>query len=148
MKALEFKQKSWHFWLANFGRTRIYRERYDDEDIQTDICSYTNAVFKGLIAFIIVACLALAGATWLVSSVLNIVGYFVLGYGLYETTKGFIFLVGILSVALAALLTGAGIGRGIERLRDRVDNTEPGFVRTAYRSWKDKYCLKITFKAE
>jgi uncharacterized membrane protein len=147
MKALEFKQKSWHFWLANFGRTRIYRQRWED-DINTDICSYTSAVFKGLITFVIVACLALAGVTLVVSSVLNIVGYFVFDYGLYETTKGFIFFMAILTLALAVLFAVVGIGRGIENLRDRVDNTEPGFVRTAYRSWKDRFCLKITFKAE
>jgi hypothetical protein len=147
MKALEFKQKSWHFWLANFGHTRIYRQRWED-DINTDICSYTSAVFYGLITFLFFAIFALAGATWVVSSVLNIFSYFVFDYGLYETTKGFIFLVGILGLAFAALFAGVGISQGIGRLRDRVANAEPGFVGTAYRSWKDKFCLKITFKAE
>ena len=127
MKTFEFKLKSWHFWLANFGETRVYGT--------TDICSYIRNVLKGLLLFIIFL-LTIGGLGGLLCFVVgNIIGWLFMDYQLHDAslfvgglTLGFIVLIGSLVA------------------KEEIQSKEPGVVRLAYRSWKDKFCARIEFK--
>ena len=151
MKELVFDRTSWHFWIANFGHKRVRPEKWDD-NIQTDICTYTRAVFWGLINFTLVALLFSTLGGLVLFSIGNLIGYFLFDYGLYEITKAVMATIAIVAGAIGALVGFCAIvaayKTSIGYVSDKMADAKPGFVKNAYRSWKDKYCVKITINGE
>jgi uncharacterized membrane protein len=131
MKTLTFKENSWHHRLAKMGG-------FDWSC--GDICSYTRKVMMGALGAILVSALALILLYLAVHMVMGI--GFSLWYGMFLfTDAGF---AGLVVVSIVSLVTG------IFFLSDRLQKynlenqyNDPGFVKTAYRSWKEKYCARI-----
>ena len=127
MKTFELKKKSWHYWIANFGEERVYES--------TDICSYIRYVIKGGLLFLLVASVGIFLGGSLLFSIGNLFGWLFLGYELEKVTFT-TFSVIILFGALIGFFLG----------KEAIEQSEPGFVRLAYRSWKDKFCAKVELK--
>lgn len=131
MKTFELKKKSWHYWLANFGGERVYTH--------TDICAYIRYVMYGTFFLMLVAAFlaTLSGAT--LFAIGNLFSWLFLGYQLHDITQViFGILVGF-SLMIAVMAAKA-------HYNVNVRDSEPGFVRLAYRSWKDKFCARIELK--
>ena len=139
MKTYTLKKDSWHYWLASFGdELRMYSVY--------DICSYIRAMLVGsfqllfvtvVVLFVTVVVCLIGGA--ILYSIGNLFSWLFLGYQLSQLTLMFF--------ALLAGLIGAGIIIAfIEASKNRVKTTEPGFVRLAYRRFKEKTCSLVEFE--
>jgi len=126
MKPFIVRRSSWHWYLANFG-TSCHAD---------DICAYTREVLAG--AWLVALCSTLIGGFTAVLS--DLLGYLLatlFNWSLIEPrdlTAGTLIVLGVVAVFVTVFL-----------LRERVDVNvrAPSFVREAYASWKDKYCVEI-----
>jgi len=132
MKTYTLKKDSWHYWLASFGdELRMYSVY--------DICSYIRAMLVGSFQLLFVAVVISAISGAVLYSIGNLFSWLFLGYQLSQLT--------IMVSALFAGLIGAAIIIGIiETSKNRVRTTEPGFVRLAYRRFKEKTCSLVEFE--
>ncbi len=145
----ELKRDSWHYRLANFasedGNRRVYRD--------SDICTYIRALMLG--AFWFLVCLwfvALAGI-WVGTTVYNLYTFAV--YGSALTAPAIVLCCLIITLALIVVIA-VQVERYKERKHQRrmeilrqggeVPEPKPGFIRLAYRKFKDKTCFKLEFK--
>ena len=144
MKTLNFNKNSIHFRLANM---------YDDFDCNDDhdLCSYTKYVLCGFVLSMII--LFFGTIVWyiLVSTVLGII--FSLAYGvLLFNQAGFLGAVVIAFLLFLSLVTfGKYIYRKYRNSKNK-NNKElglppkpDGFLVNAYKGWKEKYCVRVTF---
>lgn len=133
MKEVVFKQKSWHYWLATFGDDFRVNPHGDD------ICNYIRSVFIGTFWLLVMtfAGAFLGGAV--LFSIGNLFSWMFLGYELHNLTLG---VFGILIGFTIMLLFMASK----EVLQEKLRDSEPGFVRSAYSKFKDKTCFYIKFK--
>jgi hypothetical protein len=129
MKTFELKQKSWHYWLANFGDQRIHTT--------TNICEYVRCMLIGamLLSFSVLAVSLFGGAT--LFTIGNIFSWLFFGYEFHNLSA--IMTGTFSSIALMFLFI-------VGKAKLNETENEPGFVRLAYRSWKDKYCARIELK--
>lgn len=139
MKTLTFNANSVHHKLAVFGNLNEYRS--------TDICTYTRSVLWGLFKFLGCVLLSLVlvvfASTALVEVVLSVV------FSLYTGT----FMFSELGLATAIVLVVVGIFVGVKFTYDKIgehsndprSNKPDGFIKSAYRSFKGKYCVRVTF---
>lgn len=148
MKEFNLKYKSWHLWLANFGKCRIHPE------YGTDICTYTRAFFVGAFWFAVCSFCAALFFGWIGHSLYAIVAY-VLGYlqELPESTVIFMGVAGVLSLSMIVVLFYDRYQnyKYEKRARDRAQGKTPpppGFITLTYRKFKDKTCFKINFNKE
>ena len=131
MKTFELKRKSWHYWLANFAEERVW--------LHADICSYIRSVLVGTFWFSVMAFTASVVAGFVLYAFGNLFSWLFLGYQLSDvTTIVFSTIFGLLLV-FVFLISG-------EKIHYKLRDSEPGFARLAYRSWKDKFCAKVEFK--
>jgi hypothetical protein len=135
MTPFTVKTNSWHYKLAKFGK---YDAHYGDHDI----CAYMRRVLFGLFGVIV---LTVIGICFAGSSCFYIGLTF---YALYKLIFGI--ALDPVDWVLIGLPTAVGISnaipviiRRLQRKRSYFPTPEPGFVKTAYRSWKDKYCVKL-----
>lgn len=144
-------RNSWHYKLARFTNS--------DYDVQycEDICSYRSKVFwslfwsivVSLIIFVFVYCVV---KTWAVLVVMMVSVGFHLAWETFGQLVGgqgeATIIVGMLCTAVpTALAILLGTVAFIQHFSDSHDVTPvPGFVKTTYSSWKDKYCVPIEFK--
>ena len=149
MKALTFNRKSWHYWLAT--KVGGYKEYYD-------FCAYVRSVIFGAIVMTMLLALG-AAALYAVGRdvyalyTCQIAGWFgikmVCTYGPFEdVVSGFI--VGILAVVII-LYTVIKYMNYRESVLDKIRAGErppkkPSFIKTAYRSIKEKTCYRVEFK--
>lgn len=136
MKTLTFNTKSLHYRVAKFGLGSY-------NDPSEDICSYVTEVALGTLklslAFMSGAVLATMSAKLIVEVVLSVA--FSIYYSTYlSTTESFIGLC-IISICLIGLV----VTRISAIHRNRSQNKPDSFIRSAYRSVKNKYCVKIKF---
>lgn len=151
MKEFTLNKKSWHYWLANFGTTRMgsYERKYG-----TDICHYIRSVIKGLFLFTIAMAICSALALWVGNAIYEIALYLIKGAELGEPTKFFIVFGGATVITLTILLTVYGAVTGTqtlmrkqrERRWEQGNPDEPGFLTLAYHKFKEKSCFKIKFE--
>lgn len=137
MMTFNLKHDSWHFWLANFGERRVYASH------GTDICSYVRSVLIGTFWFLFVATIGVGLAVVALASFINGIGWLLFGYELEEYARGFFIFFGSL-IGMAVLLLGSVFTK--ETIENKLQEAKPGFVRLAYRSWKDKFCAKVEFE--
>ena len=146
MKALTFNKNSWHFLLAT--KVAGYNAPYSYEGYicgdSADICTYTRHVMGGLL-LLTFAGLLIAGVGFILSNIL-------LGIW-FSIMLGMFFFSEVGTVGLVFIGAGGGLF-GLKTLInwyvDRSSSAETierpdGFVKHAYKSWKEKYCLKINF---
>lgn len=150
MKTLTFDKNSWHFLIATkiAGYTAPFEYTYNDGTTAVhgdpgDICTYSKHVMGGMF-LLTLSGLAIAGASWVVVHMLLGV-WFSLMLGTFFVSE-----VGIAGFIVTIL---AGIIVGVKWRSDRKMSTEyrnrlvkpDGFVKHAYKSWKEKFCLSINF---
>lgn len=141
MKSIVLDKNSSHYWLARKAGFQLNPyEEYNNHDI----CTYTKYVLGGLLVVLIL----LAGFAVVSAAVIHmIMGFaFSIYFGTFLMTE--IGVVGLLTSGVLALLFV------VVYAKNRYDNykwnktykkSEPGFISIAYRSWKDKFCTRITF---
>ena len=141
METLKLKKGSWHYRLASItANLEIFNE--------PDICSYTRSVLAGM--------LIVAAVTVLFSFVSFTLAHMILGvifasiYGAWILTD--IAIIGYILTATFGFIFL--IDRGIKiadvrRIRNKLNPKEvkpDGFVKHAYKSWKNRFCVKVTFE--
>lgn len=154
MKALTFKKNSWHFWLAKLvgyeAPTTWTRgdgtvAHYGDKG---DICTYSRHVVGALFSILVISFFGVMGTaiigTLLAHVILGIIFSIIMGT-FFFTDIG---VIGLFIITIVSLV--AGTMYSLSWLRDRAresdeSNNPDGFIKHAYRSWKEKYCLKINF---
>lgn len=145
MKSVTFNRKSWHFWLAT--KVADYSEESED------FCAYVRSVLFGaamifLMASFVAFCLYAIGREFHSLYTCVIAGWFgiqaVCSYGDFEKAA-----LGVESVIggfmLIAFLAIKYVNWRDERKYKNRDK-EPGFVKIAYRNFKEKTCKKVEFK--
>ena len=132
MKTYTLKKDSWHYWLASFGDDlRMYHVN--------DICAYIRAMIFGLFHLIFVTAIICLLGGGMLFSIGNLFGWLFLGYKLYEITV-------IFTTVFVAVITVLIIAVIVAFTKERTNNTEPGFVRLAYRRVKEKTCSLVEFE--
>lgn len=134
MKAIEFKRGSWHHKLATI-HDPYYNRDWKDE---TDICTYTRHVFLGFLYFLFVCGVFGLLAFVSLNTLFEIYQWVFFSQPMNELSIVFLCVVG-------GILTMVLLAGGTAVVREKLDSSNPGFVRISYRSWKDKFCVKINF---
>lgn len=146
MKSLNFNRESWHYKVATeLGGLPKWFET-------TNICEYTRAVLKGAIMMMIVAAAAFGLLYWVAITIAWWIA--VLYTGVFIDASGPIVLSGIVIIftvvsAVTILINrfqGWLYARQCKKHRE-CDYAPPkpdSFIKKAYRSWKDKTCVRIT----
>lgn len=149
MQAHKLSTNSWHFYLANWGRRRVY---HDDA---IDICSYIRkviagtfnligvTVFMGLFVGIIIACYGHL-AVWIYDC-------YVAGQLVYLPAPAFI---AMLMSALILIAVGHSYyehwaeARAEARKDMDIKPREPGFVSLVAKKFKSKTCFMVEFNQD
>lgn len=133
MKALKLNKDSWHYKLAHM---------YDkDIGYGTDICAYTRTLIASFCLLVFVCCIMGMLAGSFLFMIGGWIAYF-LGYELHGAVIPFTFIYGV-----SAVIIGIVWGKAFYEERQwSQPKKEPGFIRTAYHSWKDKFCMKVEFE--
>ena len=146
MKPFVFNKDSWHYWLAtDVGNFSKYRD-------DSNICEYTRAVIKGAMNVTLIAAVALALVYWITITIVWWV--VILQYGFFEAT-GPIVLSATTGILTVAILIMEGIPwayrkgkRVVYDMRHKDGYRAPvkvdNFLTRAYRSWKEKTCVRVT----
>lgn len=151
MDAVTLSTEAWHFRLANYGTRRI--SSYDLR-VGIDICTYLKLVTAGLVVMITRIALVVLGVAWIGYSLYDLFLMAVFGSDL---TPPAIMLVAVIAAMISALVIIGTVewSKGIaERRRskayadkfERGIEEKPGFLKLAYRKFKDKTCFKIKFE--
>lgn len=135
------KEDSWHMHIANFPGRRIIPQ------YGTDICEYTRAVASGCISFVGLTALMTAASTWTFLSIDNIIDVIMSKTHLASYAYPFIGMVAGLSVTAVIVVAVNLIHNSFEKKWNAGwrPADEPGFLKLAYRKFKDKTCFKINF---
>ena len=144
MRSLKFNTNSLHYKIANIGG---YYRHYDTDDNEvTDICYYTKKVMIGL--FIITIMTALIGVVcWLlINFSFGVIFSIWTGSWLMNPAGEAVLIMSSILITSAILYFGIGkLGQWVRgKIEDSKDKPD-GFVHNAYKSWKEKFCAKITF---
>lgn len=136
------KKDSWHFHIVD-----TYSSGWNIYDPDNNICSYTKAVLKGVFAIVMIS---LVGglATACIGDALIFWTIVVANMRYFDEPS----IWGVFGTAIVSVLTfmfGAFAikdwydTRRIRKLHQpEGERKQPGFIVAAYRSIKDKYCIK------
>lgn len=140
MKSIELKKDSWHYHVATG-----YSSLREWETENTDICSYTRYVLKGMffIALIIIA------ASIILAPIVHLLVGIVVGLAYGAVMLSPFSMIGLLIIAISVII-GILIGSLLwyeDRNKYKVKVKKPdGYVKLAYKSWKEQYCARVEFK--
>lgn len=145
---IQLSKDSWHYRLATycgFRQNYVYSdEKQDWVEEGGDMCSYTNRVLIGFVLIAVAAMIFYVVTAGIIQMLLGLA--FSAYYGAWIMTPlgdalCFVTLVisaaGTLAFSFMKVLTYAD--------NTKIKGSQPSFVKLAYRSWKDKYCVKISF---
>lgn len=151
MKTFNLNKKSWHFWLATrFG----VMDKYEKD---TNFCRYFwSTVLGGFVFSMLTAVVGVATyfVGWIVYSWYQ---FFATGFTMNEGVKVTLIIGALAAIAYALKLLFAFLEKrrrakreayyAIERAKEEGTyvEPEPGFLKQAYRSWKEKTCYKVAF---
>lgn len=150
MTPITFSKNSWHARLVN-----RFTQRYASD--ATNICQYMRWVGWGLLGVILVtlalsvfATFVLSGIVWDIQWLFGYV-HFVGGQNPPARELGacILNLVAVLGSIVAGLMWISGIvkeARYHKKWHTASPSPPPGFIRTAYRSFKDKVCIRVEVK--
>jgi hypothetical protein len=157
MNSLTFNKDSWHYKIA----TKVvgYRPRNDDDWYEgasdnNDMCTYTRHVMGALLLISVGIALGLYAFYALVEVILGIAFSLMYWSWMFSSlgAVGFVFL-SIVSAAygIKTLVNRINESRLMNRreyFKHRLNGiVKPdGFIKNAYKSWKEKYCVRIEFK--
>lgn len=138
MKTLKLNKNSWHYKMVH------RHDRFFDE-YDLDICSYMRKVIYGvfmyILATLIVTFAATAGSILIIETILSIAFGIYYGMDLFsEIGAAGILLLFVGVIAYMVFST-------IKMLTNRVDTAikHDGFVKNAYKSYKEKFCARVEF---
>lgn len=138
MKTLEFKTNTWHYFLATLGG------RIRDE---TDICYYTRSVILG--AFGISVGIFIALFLWHVAVHTVLGAIFSVIYGVYMFSawgQAGLTIFGIASASALVYLLFLALAALKDRAKNKALVKNDNFLYHSYRSWKDKFCMRVVIK--
>jgi hypothetical protein len=146
MKSLTFKKDSWHYKAAMFV--------FDSWQIPNDLCGYVRHVIWGGLMFILLMsfCAALAcGVGYLLCMWLHWLFQMISTMSFIAPSDEAVIvnvILGVIAACGAAILAIKLIvdyknDMRQKRYEEGYVEPEPGFLRVAYRSFKDKTCFKI-----
>jgi len=140
MKELVFDADSWHYKLAKWAGYRPYGDRLD-------ICSYTRRV---AFAFLLIGFLIAVGyvvAYALVHMFFGLIFSWIAGMWIMTIPGEIALFVITVLTALFTFFWLLEVARvKMEKRRERKSNEKAkpdGFVKHAYKGWKERYCSKI-----
>lgn len=134
---LTFNKSSLHYKLALMGGLSKYRD-------DTDICSYTRKVLLGMIAVFV--CAVIVGALSMFLSHMAFAIVFSIMYGTVIITEAAIAGYMMLGTVLIGLLLYKLIEYKEEHRYDVKPRKPDGFMKHAYKSWKEEYCVRVVLK--
>lgn len=152
MKPYFISENSWHYWVVNFGERRI-RASWGD----TDICEYTRCFLQGLMCLVAAAIGISMVVAFVTASVINGIAWMFFGYIIEPWTVSFMIMIGGAVVAVCLFNLAQFMVRRKEAIRQKryelMEKGEytpppPGFLTLAYRKFKDKTCVRLTFKEQ
>lgn len=147
MKAFTLSPSSLHYRFAT-----VYGPRYHSDLQQngSDLCSYVRGVLLGVFAWLTWTIVACAVAWGLCDAIVWTIVAIQVGF-MFEPNLP----AAVLFFIVAAVTAIATVMFTIHTLKTWYYNwkyvksevrTDPGFVKLAYRSFKDKYCTKVVFE--
>lgn len=157
MKPFILNSNSLHFKLAKMAGLRMPRWREVNDPISTDICEYTRYVLKGVFLSVLMF-IAAIGVAYILTEVI-----FSIGFSLFYQMNMFseigqigltllVVLIFMVSVIWASMTFSEYRTRRKEQraMQKDLPEVEPSFLKTAYSSFKGKYCVEvqINFKSE
>lgn len=146
MESHNLSSESWHFYLANWGSLRVYK----DEPI--DICSYIRKVIIGTINMIFATVMIAV----IISGLVFCLGAFV--YWIYQCIVGMELIYLPLPAAVGAMIVTLYLMAVAQRyytdwverreelmLDQEATPKEPGFISLAFQKFKSKSCFMVEF---
>lgn len=145
MKALNFNRDSWHYKVATEwgGMPKWFED--------TNICEYSRAVMKGIAGLLLLTAAAFGLLYWVADTIAWWIAMLVTGVFIEE--PGPIVLTGVTIIGTVSVVGGYLLTRLQWWLEDRRRNKSnngytqqkpDSFVKKAWRSWKDKTCVRVT----
>lgn len=138
MKTIEINQKSWHYKLAEMSC------RYPDCHCR-DICQYTRHVLWGLVGVTFLILLVVGTGSffmWLFGGMIAWFAAMIVSMSFIDPNPQTVAL--LISLAICAFTALVfSIPKAYNAISRRIDVP---FAKTAYDSWKNKWCAKIEFK--
>ena len=146
MKALKFEHNSWHMKVAKFGG--LWTARYGATE--TDMCEYVGKFIKGLIGISILTAIVLFFIFCEGHFIAVMMGGILQGVWLFGESVPACLAVAA-NFVLFSFCMGHWVKAGIVAYNaKKYPNGKPhkidkpdGFIKNAYKGWKDKYCAKI-----
>lgn len=146
MKPLVFKANSWHHRVAaEWGGLSTWQDT-------SDICRYTRAVLNGMGKVGLLLAMVASLLYWITITIVWWV--VILQHGYFEE-GGPMILSAIVILFGSAALIAEGIPWVFRKLQDYIRRKNPAFhhekvktdnfVTKAYRSWKEKTCVRVVF---
>ena len=137
MKSLQFSADSWHYKM-------IYKYTPARDRDLVDICSYTRYFLFSLLTIGLI----LAGVTlasFILTQILVGIG-FSLWHGMLifsEVAKVSMGVITVLGGAIGIVAFMAWVGDKHREYKEAHRGEPDGFVKEAYKSWKEKYCARV-----
>ncbi len=157
MKAINFKKNSWHAWIVR-GPGCLYQLDWLAENGKIDICRYTRSFIRGVILGILFLAFILMVAALLIIPNISFGMYLYASYQAghflpWTTNETALVRIAIIvdSVTFLIAMIAYVIPKTISKIRSLIGQKErvvkePGFVKVAYRSFKDKVCFKVNLQ--
>jgi hypothetical protein len=152
MKALNFKTNSWHYYIAK------NLAHYDPRCDNTDICTYLRHVMGGSIFL----CVLFTLGSLVAFAFINM--FFGIGFSLWYGHWIFTELGEVMFIITSLASLGIGLyfiylagWKWFDKRNDvyqdlvhsgKLPPKPDSFVKHAYKSWKEKYCVQIAFSDE
>jgi len=137
MKTLKFSPDSWHYKM-------IYKYTPARDRDLVDICSYTRYFLFSLLTIGLIL-LGVTLASFVVSQILVGIG-FSLWYGMFifsEVAQLAMGVIAVLGLAIGFVALMSWFSEKRQEYKEAHRNDPDGFVKEAYKSWKEKYCARV-----
>lgn len=142
MKTLTFNKNSWHYWIV---RQLTNYDLYSPG--KQDICSYTRALFYGLLLISLVGSVSLIAFLFLASPILAFFINSKFLYSIVPTAYEIWFMIFFIGVLAGFCMSLKFLIEKIYYMATSKQNIkEPGPVKQMYNHWKEKTCVKVEFK--
>lgn len=143
MDIINFKKSSWHYRLAN-----TFYDAYLEDTMS--ICDYSLIVAKSLLAFIVsIAFVIFLLVGFIIAPIAYVVHGFMHSFFISEKTPT---LIGIgsmmlfVDIILGFILAITYLHALYRMRRPKTIKQQPTFVKLAYRSFRDKFCVPVKFE--
>lgn len=141
MKELVFDANSWHYKFAKWAGYRPHSDRLD-------ICSYTRKVILGFLFVGLILALGYIVTYGLVEMFFGLIFSWIAGVWLMSFVGEIaLFTISVVTFLIGVFAATEYVRVKLEERRDRRReeraNKPDGFIKHAYKSWKEKHCSRI-----